>query len=69
MQAGRSPARWIAAALVVLALAVTGGWLYTVRELNRLAAYRVVGAEALRLAHAKGAEKIPAPAIYARKWE
>jgi hypothetical protein len=66
---GRSPAPWIAAALLVMALAAIGGWLYTVRELNRLAAYRVVGAEALRLAQSAHAEPAPAPAIYATKRE
>lgn len=64
------PARaWIAVALVVLALAAIGGWLYTVRELNRLAAYRSVGAEALRMVQSARAAQAPVPAIYAGKWE
>jgi hypothetical protein len=57
------------AALIVGVLAAFGGWLYTVRELNRLAAYHVVGAEALRLAHSAHAKPEPVPAIYAGKWE
>jgi hypothetical protein len=61
--------RAAAAALIVATLAAIGGWLYTVRELNRLAAYQVVGAEALRLAQTARAEKVPGPAIYAGKWE
>jgi hypothetical protein len=62
-------ARAVTAALIVATLAAAGGWLHTVRELNRLAAYQSVGAEALRLAQSARAEKAPAPAIYARRWE
>ena len=58
-----------AATLFLAILAASGGWLYTVRELNRLAAYRVVGAEALRLAQSARAEREPVPRIYANKWE
>lgn len=58
-----------AAALLVAILAASGAWLHTVRELNRLAAYQCVGAEALRLAQSARAEKAPGPAIYARKRE
>ena len=58
-----------AALLCVAILAAAGGWLHTVRELNRLAAYRAVGAEALRLAPSARAEQAIAPAIYAKKWE
>lgn len=41
------------AAVCLVVLAALGAWLHTVRELNRLTAYEVVGAEALRLAQAK----------------
>lgn len=61
--------RAAAAALIVTTLAAIGGWLYTVRELNRLTAYQVVGAEALQLAQSARAETAPVPEIYVKKWE
>ena len=61
--------RTAAAALLAAVLAASSGWLYTVRELNRLAAYHVVGAEALRMAQSARAETAPVPEIYAKKWE
>ena len=61
--------RAAAAALLVAILAAFGAWLYTVRELNRLAAYHPVGAGALRMAQSARTETAPAPNIYARKWE
>jgi hypothetical protein len=61
-------APWIAAALLTVAtLATFGGWLYTVRELNRLANYPVVGAEALRLAQSARAAKAAKPEISASR--
>lgn len=68
-QRRRSFARWAAPALLIATLAAIGGWLHTVRELNRLACYEVVGAEALRLARSARAEKAPGPAIYVKKCE
>ena len=59
----------VAAALFLAILAASGAWLHTVRELNRLAAYHPVGAEALRMAQSARTETAPAPKIYARKWE
>ena len=61
--------RTAAAALLAAILAASGGWLYTVRELNRLTAYHVVGAEALRMAQSARAQRAPVPEIYAKKWE
>ena len=58
-----------AAALLIAILVASGGWLHTVRDLNRLTAYHPVGAEALRMARSAHVETAPAPNIYAGKWE
>ena len=57
-----------AAALFVATFAAFGGWLHTVRELNRLCAYQAIGAEALRIAQSAHATA-PVPEIYVRKRE
>lgn len=49
-----------AVVLMVAAFAAAGGWLYTVRELNRLVAYEVVRSVALRQAGPVQAHKAPA---------
>jgi hypothetical protein len=59
--------RAAAALLIFTALAAVGGWLHTVRELNRLTAYQVVGAEALRQLRAAHAGKTAIPEIGAKR--
>lgn len=61
--------RAAAAALILTTLVAIGGWLHTVRELNRLAAYQCVGAEALGLAQSVRAKNAPVPKIYVKRWE
>lgn len=51
----------VVGALLVIALAAAGGWLYTVRELNRTLAYEVAGAAALRQAGALRGALAPLP--------